>query len=438
MNTVPAVKVVTTSEAATADLSPGVAEALGELVGAAREGLLALSVGVGLGVMETLMAEEVDELCGPRGRHDPDRSAYRHGTEQGSVTLGGRRVPVTKPRVRAKDDGGELPLSSYRHFASRDPLTAVVLERMLAGVSTRRYTRLQEPVGSEVETKAKSTTKSSVSRTFVARTKQTLTELMSRRLDDVRLAVLMLDGIDLKGRTNVVALGISTDGVKIPLGLWEGDSENKTVASALLADLVDRGLDTEQGVLVVLDGAKALRAAVRKVLGDRTPVQRCIRHKERNVLDHLPEEMRDTVERRLRGAWTLTDYDQALERLRKLASELEHSYPGAAASLREGMEETLTVIKLGITGKLKQTIESTNPCESMIECIRRSARNVKNWSSGDMAMRWTAAGMLEAEKQFRRVKGHAELADLAVAAERHLNPPQPAPVTSRQDDMVIA
>jgi putative transposase len=438
MNTVPAVKVVTTSEAATADLSPGVAEALGELVGAAREGLLALSVGVGLGVMETLMAEEVDELCGPRGRHDPDRSAYRHGTEQGSVTLGGRRVPVTKPRVRAKDDGGELPLSSYRHFASRDPLTAVVLERMLAGVSTRRYTRLQEPVGSEVETKAKSTTKSSVSRTFVARTKQTLTELMSRRLDDVRLAVLMLDGIDLKGRTNVVALGISTDGVKIPLGLWEGDSENKTVASALLADLVDRGLDTEQGVLVVLDGAKALRAAVRKVLGDRTPVQRCIRHKERNVLDHLPEEMRDTVERRLRGAWALTDYDQALERLRKLASELEHSHPGAAASLREGMEETLTVIKLGITGKLKQTIESTNPCESMIECIRRSARNVKNWSSGDMAMRWTAAGMLEAEKQFRRVKGHAELADLAVAVERHLNPPQPAPVTSRQDDMVTA
>jgi putative transposase len=438
MNTVPAVKVVTTSEAATADLSPGVAEALGELVGAAREGLLALSVGVGLGVMETLMAEEVDELCGPRGRHDPDRSAYRHGTEQGSVTLGGRRVPVTKPRVRAKDDGGELPLSSYRHFASRDPLTAVVLERMLAGVSTRRYTRLQEPVGSEVETKAKSTTKSSVSRTFVARTKQTLTELMSRRLDDVRLAVLMLDGIDLKGRTNVVALGISTDGVKIPLGLWEGDSENKTVASALLADLVDRGLDTEQGVLVVLDGAKALRAAVRKVLGDRTPVQRCIRHKERNVLDHLPEEMRDTVERRLRGAWALTDYDQALERLRKLASELEHSHPGAAASLREGMEETLTVIKLGITGKLKQTIESTNPCESMIECIRRSARNVKNWSSGDMAMRWTAAGMLEAEKQFRRVKGHAELADLAVAVERHLNPPQAAPVTSRQDDMVTA
>ncbi len=438
MRTVSPARVVTASEVVAADLSPRVQEALGDLVGAAKEGLLALSVGVGLGVMESLMAEEVDELCGPKGRHDPDRSAYRHGSEQGSVTLGGRRVPVTKPRVRATDGGGELPLSSYRHFAGRDPLTAVVLERMLAGVSTRRYTRLQEPVGSEVEETAKSTTKSSVSRTFVARTKQTLIELMSRRLDDIRLAVLMIDGIDLKGRTNVVALGISTDGVKIPLGLWEGSSENKTVASALLSDLVDRGLDTEQGVLVVLDGAKALRAAVNKVLGARTPVQRCIRHKERNVLDHLPEEMRDTVERRLRGAWALTSYDQALDRLRRLASELEQSHPGAAASLREGMEETLTVIKLGITGKLKQTIESTNPCESMIECIRRSARNVKNWSSGEMAMRWTAAGMLEAEKQFRRVKGHAELADLAVAVERHLNPPQPKPVTSHQTDMVTA
>lgn len=434
MNTVSPTEVAT----ATAELSPRVQEALGDLAGAAKGGLLALSVGVGLGVLETLMAEEVDELCGPKGRHDPDRTAFRHGTDEGSVTLGGRRVAVTKPRVRAVDGAGELPLSSYAYFSGRDPLAGVVLERMLAGVSTRRYRRLQEPVGTEVEGSAKSTSKSSVSRTFIARTKETLGELMSRRLDDIRLAVLMIDGIDLKGRTNIVALGISTDGVKIPLGLWEGSSENKTVASALLADLIDRGLDVEQGVLVVLDGAKALRAAVRTVLGDRTPVQRCIRHKERNVLDHLPEHMRDTVEKRLRGAWALTDHNKALERLRKLAEELEHGHPGAAASLREGMEETLTVIRLGVTGKLKQTIESTNPAESMIECVRRSSRNVKNWQSGDMAMRWTAAGMLEAEKQFRRVKGHAELADLAVAVERHLNPPEPNPVPSTKTAMVTA
>ena len=434
MSTVSRTEVATTPE----QLSPRVQEALGELAGAAKEGLLALSVGLGLGVLETLMGEEVEELCGPKGRHDPDRTAFRHGSDDGAVTLGGRRVAVEKPRVRAKDGSGELALSSYEHFADRDPLTGVVLERMLAGVSTRRYRRLQEPVGTNVEAGARSTSKSAVSRTFIARTKAALSELMARRLDDVRLAVLMIDGIDLKGRTNVVALGISTDGVKLPLGLWEGSSENKTVASALLADLVDRGLDVEQGVLVVLDGAKALRSAVRTVLGDRTPVQRCIRHKERNVLDHLPEHMRGTVQRRLRGTWAQTDHAIALDRLKRLAAELEHSHPGAAASLREGMAETLTVIGLGITGKLKQTIESTNPAESMIECIRRTARNVKNWQSGDMAMRWTAAGMLEAEKQFRRVKGHAELAALAVAVERHINPPQPDLTPSPETTMVTA
>jgi Transposase, Mutator family len=256
-----------------------VLEALGELVGAAKEGLLALSVGVGLGVLGELMAEEVEGVCGPRGRHDPERVAYRHGSDDGEVTLGGRRVQVQRPRVRAKD-GGEVPLGSYEHFAGREVLSRVVAERMLAGVSTRRFVRTAEPVGEEVEAGARSTSKSSISRTFVQRTATTLKELMSRTLDDVRLAVLMLDGIELKGRTNVVALGITTEGVKIPLGLWEGSTENKTVATALLSDLVARGLDVEQGVLVVIDGSKALRAAVNAVLGPRTPVHRCVRHKE--------------------------------------------------------------------------------------------------------------------------------------------------------------
>jgi putative transposase len=196
-----------------------VQEALGQLVGAAKDGLLALSVGVGLGVMSELMAEEVDEVVGPKGRHDPDRSAVRHGHEAGEVTLGGRRVPVERPRVRSADGREELPLATYRHFADRDPLTRVVLEQMLAGVSTRRFERTREPVGTEVEAEARSTSKSAVSREFVARTRENLQALMSRRLDDVRLAVMMIDGIELKGRTNVVALGITTEGVKIPLGL---------------------------------------------------------------------------------------------------------------------------------------------------------------------------------------------------------------------------
>ena len=212
----------------------------------------------------------------------------RHGRESGAVTLGGRRVAVERPRVRSAEGSSELPLATYRHFADRDLLSRVVLERMLAGVSTRRYPRTQEPVGEEVEQRAHSTSKSSVSRAFVERTRKALGELMSRRLDDVRLAVLMLDGIELKGRTNIVALGITSEGVKIPLGLWEGSTENATVATALLSDLVGRGLDPEQGMLFVIDGSKALRKAIRAVFGERAPVQRCVRHKERNVLEHLP------------------------------------------------------------------------------------------------------------------------------------------------------
>jgi putative transposase len=398
-----------------------VQEALGELVGAAREGLLALSVGVGLGVLAELMEEEVEEVVGAKGRHDPGRVAVRHGHEAGEVTLGGRRLPVERPRVRTADGQAELPLATYAHFADRDPLTAVVLEQMLAGVSTRRYRRTQEPVGSDVEQRARSTSKSSVSRAFVERTRRALAELMSRRLDDVRLAVLMLDGIELQGRTNIVPLGITTEGVKIPLGLWEGSTENATVATALLSDLVERGLDPAQGILFVIDGAKALRKAIRAVFGD-APIQRCVRHKERNVLEHLPERDRLAVKQRLRRAWAQTDPQPALEQLRQLATELERTHPGAAGSLREGMEETLTLTRLGITGSLKRTLESTNPCESMIECVRRSSRNVKRWQSGEMALRWTAAGMLEAERQFRRIIGYRDLAALSVAIERELTP----------------
>ncbi|HEY3946226.1 MAG TPA: IS256 family transposase [Solirubrobacteraceae bacterium] len=406
-------------------LPPRVQEALGQLVGAAKEGLLALSVGVGLGVLEELMADEVEDVCGPRGKHDPDRVAYRHGSDDGEVTLGGRRVQVERPRMRTKDGSEEVPVRTYEHFASRDQLTAVVLERMLAGVSTRRYRRLQEPVGEQVEQQARSTSKSAVSRTFIARTKDALLELMARPLADIRLAVLMIDGVGLKDHTCVVALGITTDGVKIPLGLWEGSTENKTVTSELLSNLVHRGLDVEQGVLVVIDGSKALRAAVSDVLGKRTPVQRCQIHKERNVLDHLAERDRDLIKRRLRRAWAEGDYERALEQLTVLAGELDRSHPGAAASLREGMAETLTVTRLGVTGSLKKTLASTNPCESMIECVRRSARNVKYWQNGEMCLRWTAAGMLEAEQQFRRIIGYQDLAKLAARVERAVTLHQP-------------
>jgi putative transposase len=412
-------KTVSREQVGTAEgaLPPRVQEALGELVGSAKEGLLALSVGVGLGVLAELLEEEVVDVVGAKGKHDSERTAVRHGHESGEVTLGGRRVQVERPRVRTADGRAEVRLATYEYFADRDPLSRSVLERMLAGVSTRRYRRTQEPVGAEVEQAARSTSRSSVSRTFVERTRAALGELMSRRLDDVRLAVMMIDGLELQGRCCVVALGITTEGVKIPLGLWEGSTENAAVATALLSDLVERGLDPEQGILFVVDGAKALRKAIRNVFG-QAPVQRCLRHKERNVLDHLPERERPAVKQRLRRAWALDDDARALDQLRALAGELDHSYPGAAGSLREGLEETLTLTRLGVTGSLKRTLESTNPCESMIEIVRRTQRNVKRWSSGEMALRWTAAGMLEAEKQFRKIIGYRDLATLVVAIER--------------------
>jgi transposase-like protein len=367
-----------------------------------------------------LLEAEVDQVVGLKAKHNPERTAVRHGHEDGEVTLGGRRVAVERPRVRTADGEAEVPLATYEHFAGRDQLEGVVLERMLSGVSTRKYRRVQEPVGEAVEQDARSTSKSAVSRTFVQRTRDLLWKLMNRPLADLRLAVMMLDGIELHGRTNIVALGITTEGDKLALGLWEGSTENAAVAGALLADLVDRGLDVEQGLLFVIDGSKALRKAIRQVFGNDVPVQRCVQHKERNVLDHLPERDRDTVKRRLRQAWQDNDHDIALEQLNTLALELDKPHPGAASSLREGMEETLTVTRLGITGKLKRTLQSTNPCESMISTVRAINRNVKNWSSGEMALRWTAAGMLEAETRFRKVEGYRGLANLAIAIEHDL------------------
>ena len=243
MKKVRTTQVVTTLRAAESPLPPRIQEALGELVGAAREGLLALSVGVGLGVVHELMELEVDEVVGPKGKHNPDRVAVRHGHEAGSMTLGARRVAVRRPRMRAAVDERELPVESYEYFADRDPLTRAVMDRMLAGVSTRKLARVGEPVGGEVEQASSSTGKTAVSEMFIERTRTALGELMSRRLDDVRLAVMMLEGLEIADRTHVVALGITTDGVKIPLGLWEGSTENATLARTLLADLVERGLE---------------------------------------------------------------------------------------------------------------------------------------------------------------------------------------------------
>jgi len=398
---------------------------LGEIAEVAKEGLLALAAAAGLAVLQECMEHEVCEAVGPKGRHDSERTAKRHGRTGGEVTLGGRRVPVSRPRVRTADDSAEIALESYAEFGSRDVLERVALERMLAGVSTRRSRRVAEPVGAEIEAGARSTSKSAVSRAFVGKTRAALDALLTRRLDDVELAVVMIDGIELAGMTHVVALGITPDGIKLPLSLREGSTENATVATALLADLVDRGLRLHEQQLFVLDGAKALRKAVRDVAGSRAPVQRCQRHKERNVADHLPERERPWVRALLRKAWANPDHGAALAALKQLAARLEKTHPDAAGSLREGLEETLTVTRLGVTGALKRTLCSTNPIESMISTVRRTQRNVKRWRDGDMRRRWTAAGLAEAQASFRRVKGHRDLPALTAAIRRELNPTTP-------------
>jgi putative transposase len=387
---------------------------MAEIAESAKEGLLALAVSTGLQVMTAMFDEDVARLCGPGGKHNPDRAGYRHGTEGGSVTLGGRRVPVTRPRVRAADGTGELRLPSYDLFSGTEVLGRLAMERMLAGLSSRRYGRGLEPAGQQVEQAASATSKSAVSRRFVAATETALAELMARRLDGLDLVAFMVDGVHYGEHTCVVALGIDIDGVKHPLAVEEGSTENATVVTDLITGLRDRGLDVTRPVLAVLDGAKALSSAVKAVF-DKPAIQRCQQHKIRNVIDKLPERLKQVTERRMRQAYHAESALKAEGELEQLARELGKTHPGAAASLREGMAETLTILRLEVPPTLARTLHSTNPVESMIEICREHAKNVKRWRDGQMALRWCAAGMLEAGHQFRRVNGHMHLPKLRAA-----------------------
>jgi putative transposase len=397
-----------------------------------REGLLAASVTIGLDAMAELIDAEVAEIAGPKGRHDPNRTAYRHGSEDGKVSLGGRRIPVRRPRVRtvADSDGGEreVHLESYDTFASVDLLADHMVASMLAGLSGRRYEGALEPVGESVEDRASGTSQSSVSRRFITATKERLAEFRARPLDGQRWLIVFIDGFDFAGHTMIGALGVTADGTKVPLGVVEGSTENAAVVRHLVTGLRDRGLDASEGVLFVLDGGKALSKAVRDVFDDHAVIARCRVHKERNVMDHLPEAERPWVRRKLRAAWANPNADEARAALNALAGQLERVNPDAAASLREGLTETLTVTRLGVTGSLLKTVMSTNPVESMIEIVRAHARNVKRWQDGDMRLRWAAAGMLTAATQFRRVKGYRQLPALAAALRHAVSADDPSTV----------
>jgi putative transposase len=417
-------------------LPEAVTVAMAELAGDVQEGLLAMAVGTGLQVMAAMMNADVEAVCGPRGRHDSARAAVRHGSGDGSVTLGGRRVPVARPRMRAVDGTGELPVPAYELFSQTEVLGRMAMERMLAGLSTRRYQVGLEPVGQKVQRAARSTSKSAVSRRFVAATETALGELLAADLSGLDLVALMIDGVHFGEHLCVVALGIGVDGTKHPLGLAEGSTENTTVVTDLLTGLCERGLDTTRAIFVGIDGGKALRAAVVKVF-EHPVIGRCQLHKIRNVADKLPDHLAATVSTRMRQAYHADSALVAQAQLEALAKELERTHPGAAASLREDMAETLTVLRLGVPPTLARTLRSTNCIESMISIARTHSANVKNWQNGTMTLRWCAAGMIEARGQFRRVNGYLHLPALRAALDEHVAA-ETVPTISHDEPVIAA
>ena len=376
-----------------------------------RTELFELAVRSGLQVLETMMEEDRTALCGPRYAHVEARAASRAGTVESEVVLGGRKIAIQRPRVRAH--GREVALPTFQTMANEDPLNRRVLEQMLVGVSTRRYARSLEPVPATMPSRG--TSKSAVSRRFVAKTTAQLAAWQSAPLDTLDLVALLIDGVHVGDHCLIVALGIAADGQKHALGLWDGSTENATVCQGLLANLQSRGLRTDRSLLVILDGSTALRKAVRATFGDAALVQRCQVHKTRNVLEYLSDRERLWAQAILRRAYQASDMKTAQRLLLDLARRLETEYPSAAESVREGLDETLTVLTLKLSPRLRRSLATTNAAESLLSRTRQIKRNVKRWRGGHMMLRWVAAGVLEAVKGFRRLKGYADMPTLVTA-----------------------
>jgi len=373
--------------------------------------LLELALRSGLRVFTTMLEEDRTALCGPRYAHEPDRPASRAGTTPSEVVLGGRKVLIQRPRVRT--EAGEVALPTFQTMAATDPLDRRVVEQMLVGVATRQYARSLEPLGPEVESRGIS--KSAVSRRFVAKTTAQLAAWQSAPLDVLDVVALLIDGVHVGDHCLIVALGIAADGQKHALGLWDGSTENATVCQGLLANLQSRGLRTDRSLLVILDGSTALRKAVRATFGDAALVQRCQVHKTRNILEYLSDRQRPWAQAILRRAYQSADVRTATRLLTDLARRLDHEYPSAAESVREGLDETLTVLTLNLSARLRRSLATTNAAESLLSRTRHVKRNVKRWRGGQMMLRWVAAGVLEAVKGFRRLKGYADMPTLVAA-----------------------
>ena len=416
---------VTTPEAAgeLAGLPLEATVAMADVAAAMREGLLAFATSAGLVVMQQMLTEELASIVGAKHAKLPagERVGNWHGSTHGQVVLRARKVSVERPRGRYTDDGGEVELDTWDVFASEDLLRQVVVERMLAGVATRRHVDVTEPVGQD----GKATSKSAVSRRFVAATQAAMAELLDADLSSLDTAVLMIDGLNVAGEMIVVAMIITADGTKVPVGQRLGDTENATIVKDLLADMVARGLRFEHGILAVIDGSKALRSAVLRVFGNKVLIQRCTLHKRRNVCDYLPKARRPAIDRRLGAIFADPDADHGVAEAKRLAATLKPDHPDAAGSLLEGLDEMFTVARLGIDGALRRSLTNTNCIESMISTVRDVTRRVKRWRDGDMKKRWIATGMIEAQRSFRRVRGCHQMPDLVTAIGRATNPATP-------------
>jgi transposase-like protein len=379
-----------------------------------RHAFLGLCIDAGQKVLAAMMEADRIALCGPKGVPDTARRAVRGGTTASQVVLGGQRIAVRRLRVRSTTEG-ELALRSFEWAAGSDPLDAATMAAIAAGVSTRRYASTQEPVPPAHRPRAAS--KSAVSRRFVQLSQEQLAQWLARPLGDLDLPVVMIDGIHFRDRVILLALGVDAQGNKHVLGLREGSTEATRVVVSLLADLIERGLDSERMRLWVIDGGKALRKAIVQTFGRCALVQRCQEHKRRNVLEHLPEDMHASVKRALKDAWSASDADLARKQLGRLASSLQARHPGAAASLREGLEETLTAQALGITGALYRTLRTTNPIENLNGSVAHYCRNVKRWGDGQMVLRWVASALSDAATRMRKLRGCGQMRALLKALD---------------------
>jgi len=398
---------------------------MAEMIGWLRKGVGELIRQAGLQLIELLMDEEVGRLVGERGRRSPNRTANRWGTERGYCVVMGQKVPVERPRVRSTDDR-EIRLGSYELFHRGEPLTETVWEKLMLGLTTRKY-------GEAVRqfTEAYGLEKSAVSEHFIESSRAKLKDLMERRLSKMKFCALLVDATPFEGQQMVAALGIGYDGTKTILGIRQGATENATVVGELLGDLMNRGLDFTEPRIYVLDGGKALHSAVKKYAGEGAPIQRCQVHKRRNVLDHLSDDDKPLIAQKLNAIYAMEDYTAAKTALDGLHRELMHLNPSAARSLGEGRDETLTVVKLHVPEQLRKSLASTNLIESAFSIVETVCRNVKRWHGGDQRERWVGSGLLVAEKQFRRVRGYKQIPTLIRVLET-LKPSRKDVVTRRK------